>query len=454
MLVKEYTRELARIIKIDAIAPIPKSDFLELATVGVWEVIVSKGMYQPGDTALYLEIDAAIPLDHKVLETFDKKRLKVTEDELGAFAVIKTLRLRGVLSQGLILNKSSYATLDIANKPAGTNVTEALGVYKYVSPEEAKLYAAEAEEESNRKLTGTQKLIWKFRNWLIEGITVDGLQPWPVGQIKSEQKRLQNIPDLYKSLAEADETAELSVKLNGESALFYTDKTTNEVGVAQRNFGLRTEDIEYTRKESWLVYLSDWVRFISRRLRGGKCSMPYFKKGYLAQSVPLVKYFHKEKLGSWIELFNAGLQDPNTTTTALAFAYKQSVSIQGEMVGPDFNKNAEGVKKNTFYAYNVYLSRSGLVTPEQARLITTALGIEYVPVLDEKLALNSISIAQLLAKADAPASFDPKRRREGLVAKCNKTKQSFKIISNKWLEEKSKQEDQEEAKAAEEAVVA
>lgn len=45
------TRELAYVVKIDAIEPIVGSDNCEAAIVGGWKVMVRKNTFQPGDLA-------------------------------------------------------------------------------------------------------------------------------------------------------------------------------------------------------------------------------------------------------------------------------------------------------------------------------------------------------------------------------------------------------------------
>lgn len=66
------------------------------------------------------------------------------------------------------------------------------------------------------------------------------------------------------------------------------------------------------------------------------------------------------------------------------------------------------------------------------------LNLNYVPVLDDDFKLPQRP-KDLLKLADGQAVFDPSRKREGLVAKSNVTGESFKIISNAWLESKDKE---------------
>lgn len=447
MLVVDNTRKLVRIVRIDEIKPIKKADKLEMAVIGGWEVIVKKGLYQVGDNALYFEIDSAIKLNHPVLHNFDKSYLKTTLDEATQteYAVIKTIRLRGERSQGLLISlkdfiHSEYVYLKgMSYLPPETDVTSLLDVMKYVSSAEAKLYRASEVDDSN---LSPFRRFWNNLRLKIQGdIVVDGLLAFPPGQAKSEENRIQNMSGFYQEMTRSEAGVELSVKLDGESATFVVDTDAKKISVAQRNFGLRTKDVPYTRTESLRLYTADWMRFIVRRLAGGKCSLPHWKKMYYAQTVPLVAHYHRHVIDKLVHF--ACLLDKDNDRGPIDFAYLRgkTISIQGEMVGPDFHNNAERLKSNRFYAYRVYVNGSTRLTPEQSRAVVAYIGLDYIPVISENFQLP-LTIAEALKLADSPAHFqedrngvvDPDHLREGLVAKCNLTGQSLKIISNQWLE--------------------
>ncbi|BDD79550.1 hypothetical protein [Burkholderia phage FLC9] len=433
MFVKEETRKLARIVTVDAIKPIPKADLLEIAVVGGWECIVLKDQYKPGDLALYFEIDASIPVDSPAWGDFDMKRMliRTDSDTKRQYVVIKSIRLRGVLSQGLLLTVDHLNYLGLVGLQDGLNLTDNLEALKYVSPEEWKLYQARLREASGEGQRGTNSLWWKLRMWLVKGILIDGLQPWPEGHVKSDEERVQNLGKQYDKWVAEGDTYEATIKLDGESTTVYQDLATKRPGVAQRNFSLRTEDVPYTFKESLLVYIAAWMRFIPRRLRGGACPFPTWLKAYSAEGVPLVRMMKKLGIIDRLQDFNH--------YNDLPFTAGKIVAIQGEMVGPNFNRNAEGLKDNAFYMYRAYGNGSYEFPPEEARQIAAALKVNYIPVVDANLKLPA-ELKDLLKMADGPGHFDPKRKREGLVIKNNRTGQSAKVISNAWLEKKDKEE--------------
>jgi hypothetical protein len=433
MFVKEDTRELARIVQIEKLLPIPNADRLEIAVVGGWECVVLKGEHQVGEPIVYFEIDAAIPIDHPLWHDFDKKylRIRVEKGTNREFATIKTVRLRGALSQGLALPMKYLNDTDAEGASVGQNITNTLGVLKYVSPEEAKLYAAAGEEvEEGRGFSG---LLQRLRNWLTKGIIQHGQIPFPKGHVKSDEERVQNSKGFYDQMVQQDSYAEVTIKLDGESTTFYTDVDTAAIGVASRNHALRTEDVAWTPAEARRVYVSEWIRFLWRRLHGATAYRPTYKKGYIAQSEPKVAYFHRNDIDARIKALNMD-------SRALPFVDGRLITVQGEMVGPGFNKNKEGLNEVRFYVYRAYLNGNLLCNPTQSRQIAYQLGLEYIPIFEANLKLPA-DIKQLIKMADGPGYFDPKRKREGIVIKDNVTGKGFKVISNSWLEKEAKEEE-------------
>jgi RNA ligase (TIGR02306 family) len=110
-------RALATIRNIDSIHPIEGADKIERAQIGGWNVVVLKDQFVAGDTCIYCEIDSVLP---------DKPEFGFLKDKKFR---IKTIRMRGVLSQGIcfgtdILPKGTKVVI-------GEDVTELLGIKKY-----------------------------------------------------------------------------------------------------------------------------------------------------------------------------------------------------------------------------------------------------------------------------------------------------------------------------------
>lgn len=131
-------RKLASIRRIDDIQPIPGADAIDVATIGGWKVVVKKGEFRINQPVVYLEIDSWVP--HKLAPFLSKgQEPRVYEGVAGER--LKTVKLRGQVSQGLILPVPDELrgtlepwenVLDIF--PEDSDVTELLGVLKYEKP--------------------------------------------------------------------------------------------------------------------------------------------------------------------------------------------------------------------------------------------------------------------------------------------------------------------------------
>ena len=126
-------RSLVTIQKVKGISPIPDSDFLELAHVMGWAVVTKKGEFKPGDFGVYFEVDSFLPLDERY-EFLRASSYRDNEDNGQGFR-IRTMKMRGQLSQGLLLPLSSFP--ELKGLAEGVDVTEKLGVKKWYIPETA-----------------------------------------------------------------------------------------------------------------------------------------------------------------------------------------------------------------------------------------------------------------------------------------------------------------------------
>ena len=97
MLNAAQERELAYVVIIDGIEPIPGYDRVEHAIVGGWRVIVQKDQFKVGDPAIYFEIDSRVPADRECFAFLEKRHYKV-----------KTLKMCKTLSQGLLMHAEDF----------------------------------------------------------------------------------------------------------------------------------------------------------------------------------------------------------------------------------------------------------------------------------------------------------------------------------------------------------
>ena len=103
----------------------PNADALELAVVGGWRAACRIGQFAPGQKVAYIPEGSLLPWDLVVeLNLHDPPRLAGPDRNR-----VKAIRLRGVLSQGIV-----YGGERIAGLSVGDDAAEALGVVKWVPP--------------------------------------------------------------------------------------------------------------------------------------------------------------------------------------------------------------------------------------------------------------------------------------------------------------------------------
>ena len=133
-------RKLSTIRKIKDIVPIEGADAIELALVDGWQVVVAKNVgHKVGDKIVYCEIDSFLPIKEE-FEFLRKSSYKKMGDQEGFR--LKTIKLRGQISQGLILPYSVIPIVQFASAhdlPEGMDVSDMLGIVKYEPPVPAQL---------------------------------------------------------------------------------------------------------------------------------------------------------------------------------------------------------------------------------------------------------------------------------------------------------------------------
>lgn len=128
----EIERKLATIRKISDISPIEGADKIEIVSVDGWKVVVAKDVgHKIGDLVVYCEIDSFLPIREE-FEFLRKTSYKKMGDHEGFR--LKTIRLRGQVSQGLILPITILGNGEMPGVEVGDDVTNLLGIIKYEPP--------------------------------------------------------------------------------------------------------------------------------------------------------------------------------------------------------------------------------------------------------------------------------------------------------------------------------
>ena len=215
-------RKLVTIRTINAIKPIDKADAIECVVIDGWEVVAKKGEFQVGDPCVYHEIDSFLPASDERYSFLAKGGVK--KDPSGKERIrLKTIRLRGQLSQGLALPLTMFP--ELVECKVDEDVSEILDVIKYERP---------------------------------EPMTANARGNFPEFVVKTDEPRIQNVYYRYKQ-EYADECYYATMKLDGSSCtvvflgedmkdywknepeyeVFSGDMKVGEVSVCSRNLELK-----------------------------------------------------------------------------------------------------------------------------------------------------------------------------------------------------------------------
>jgi RNA ligase (TIGR02306 family) len=201
-------RKLATIRVIEALQPIEGADRIELAIIGGWQVIVKKDSFKVNQPVMYLECDSWVP--HNLAPFLTKPGHLPKEFNGIEGQRLKTIRMKGELSQGLVLPiEDCFPGKDsnFYHSAIDEDFTEALGITKWEKP-------------MNPQMAGFAR------------------GNFPSEVPKTDQERIQN---LKKKLPEfMNKEWQVTEKLHGCSATFYLDED-GEFHVCSRNIDLKDE---------------------------------------------------------------------------------------------------------------------------------------------------------------------------------------------------------------------
>jgi RNA ligase (TIGR02306 family) len=175
---------LATIVKVLKLSPICGADKICLAQIRGWQCVVKIDEFAVDDLAIYFVIDS--------IPDFSDPNTEVVRKRGGR---VKTCKLRGVVSQGLLAPLSWLESRghSIENILEGEDVTIRMGVTKYVSQEEEYQYFGTL---ANKAEGGS----------------------FPLGIPKTDEKKLQSYPEFLDYIK--DRRVVITRKEDGCSATF------------------------------------------------------------------------------------------------------------------------------------------------------------------------------------------------------------------------------------------
>lgn len=228
-------RKLAHIEKIEWKRPIDGADRIELVGVLGWQCIAKKDEFKVGDLCVYIEIDSVVDKTNPDFAFLEKKNYK-----------IKTMKMKGVLSQGIVFPLSILPKND---RCIGDDVTTTLKITEIEDdiPKQKPENNILALRQKHKKLCNSKVFKWFMRFKLFRRIAIKLLVPhkksksFPDWITKTDETRLQNMPfvlEQYKNIPMI-----VTEKLDGTSTSFGLKKIKKKYDFAVCSRNVRQEDI-------------------------------------------------------------------------------------------------------------------------------------------------------------------------------------------------------------------
>ena len=404
----DTTRKMASIRTIAKLSPIENSDFLEVAEMENlgWKVVVKKGEFAVGQKIVYFEIDSAInvkdlaePLKF-LAEKGTKKLFTGRTPDTSTFSEeyvrIKTIKLRGQVSQGLIIPIPN-GMLDVPNDPAEMN-------RDWEGEDLTAVFHVEVWD----------RLVEWFdeRSQLGTGARSHAAGSFPSEVPRTDETRLESLMEYFDDPEMVNAEWECSEKNDGSSCtLFYRPSTwpDDPMRIASRRFLLNDDGGS-----------DDWFSAFKVPVTLGTAN------------VGNVQSTLWDVLGTRLYDLWEGLTVGKNGEPIIPPHHE--LAIQGEMIGPRFNKNRDKNKENHFRVFRIFdITDQKFVTPAVRYAICEYLGLEHVKVLETcKIFQKCKTIDDFEKYVDRKA--DNGNRIEGVVFKrVDDGSISFKKVSAKYL---------------------
>lgn len=385
MLNSEGVRELAYVVKIDAIEPIVGSDNCEAAVVGGWRVMTRKGTFKEGDLAVYFEIDSKVP-ETEQFAFLEKKHYKIKTQKY-------TFGGKGnFVSQGLLMSFADFGWSENEYNE-GEFLTKILNV-TYADTEDNKRKGKSADKYklmAQRKPNIFKK---KWAQWfmrrawgrkfmfLLFGRKGDKRAQWPEWVKKTDEERIQNMAWILKDKSEWIATE----KIDGTSTTFTARRKGKKI-----EFLVCSRNVVFDKPDKKCYYETNVYTEMAEK--------------YNIEEI-LTNFLKKNKDVEW-------------------------VTLQGETYGQGIQKRDYHRPDHCFMGFNFITSTEGRWNSVKAKTMLEPFGIPWVPVIDEHFILPD-TVDELLTIATGESVLDSDMR-EGLVFRSVDGVQSFKAVSNEFL---------------------
>lgn len=401
MLNEKQERELAYVVLIDGIEPIPGYDRVEHAIVGGWRVIVQKDQFKVGDPAIYFEIDSKVPADRECFAFLEKRNYKV-----------KTLKMCKTISQGLLMHADDFGwhiarTFDtvciidneqishFANDESRF-LTKLLGVtyadeddnarkapsvdkYKKMAMRHKKLFKNPFVQCIMRYEIGRKIMFFFF------GKKKDKKNGWPTWVQKTDEERIENMPFVLQN----KNPWIVTEKCDGSSTTF----TMKRGKFKKKDFYVCSRNVCFDSVDKPCYYDTNIYWEMAQKYH------MFEVLSQLLDSMPAIEW----------------------------------VTIQGETYGEGVQRNTYGLSGHDFMAFNLITSDKGRWNScDMKEILEKDYNIPCVPILDDNYILPD-TVEELREYVNSQPSVIDGEMKEGIVCRSPDGIHSFKCVSPEYL---------------------
>lgn len=357
-------RKLASVQKIESTMPIKGKDRIELVQVLGWQVIVRKNEnFKVGDLVVYVEIDSIMP--HKPeFEFLEDKKYR-----------IKTMRMAGVISQGIVFPLS---ILPSKKWEIGDDVTEVIGIEKYEPDNSNK----QIQKKGSPKFPPFLMRMKWFRKLFFE--TNRDKTGFPRFISKTDETRIQNLPSIF---ADKETSYVVTEKIDGQSGTFFLEKKRSLFGKKSFDYGVCSRNLRLWKKD---------------------VTKPWW---YVAEKHNLE--YALRTIFEWVHA-------------------EHFVAIQGEVISQQAQGNKYNVNEPILYVFNLIVDGKILDHFDSINLIRD-FGIKFVPVIATNYKLPETMDDLQKFVTGKTVVENGNGLREGFVFRNHEKGISFKCVSNEFL---------------------
>ena len=406
-------RHLATIQTISEIKSIVNSDKLDVASILGWKCVVGRNEFKKGDRIVYIEIDSVLPEWNEF--EFLRKSCFIDNGIVKGFR-IKTIKLRGQYSQGLVLPLSILENkkykLDTRENPIyewkdNQDVTPLLDIVQF------------------------QKPIPTYMSGKVKG-------DFPNFIPKSDETRIQVLQDLLKEYEGT--SCYVTEKIDGSSATYYFKDDL--FGVCSRNLELAQDDVSYHEKQKFVKRIDGKYQLVDEKgeLYGDIMDVP--------PELPKVSENIYWKIARKYDIENR------------LKLLGRNIALQGEIYGNGLQGNPLKLSEQKLAIFNIYdISKSRYLDYNEMAIILKKLNkiniydtnnneyidLELVPLVNRDFILVA-DIDYLVQYATKNSTINTKCKQEGIVIRpindiyntnysevCKASRISFKVISPDYL---------------------